>query len=541
MQKSKVNAAVFLLVSSVLAGCGGSESSTPPSSTQGSAIQGRSADPEIFELIEATVADIHLAFAGQKVQADGSALTCQELANLYVDRIGALDTAIIPEAGGLPLNSMVSINPLLQEQAAALDAKYQEDGLSGPLHCVPVVLKDLYDTYEFPTTSASATLEGSQPPDDAFTVKRLREQGALILGKASMTEYAYFTQSYNSQTLRIATPYDTTRDSGGSSGGTGAAIAANFGLTGTGSDTCASVRLPPSNNNLVGVRATVGLVSQDGLVPLSHTLDVGGPMTRTVRDAALMLDAMAGADPADAKTLAADRFQPDTYTKFLDKDALKGKRIGVLRSYGNTDAIGTDPAVVSTFNQALLDLEAAGATLVDPISFPDFQSLSIGLIPREFADHLDEYLASFDAPHPDTESVFLSGRAHPVIQALIGASLALRDTESADYQQTLARREELRKEVEALMDEKQLDALVYPPVLQPAMETGLVQGDNCEFGSTTGLPSIVVPAGFSQDNRPRPVGIEFLGKKWDESTLFGIAYAYEQKTMHRKPPEFYSN
>ena len=184
-------------------------------------------------------------------------------------------------------------------------------------------------------------------------------------------------------------------------------------------------------------------------------------------------------------------------------------------------------------------MEEAGAELVDPINLPDFESLSILLIPMEFADHLDEYLTSFDAPHPDTESVFLSGRAHPVIQALIGASLALRDTESASYQQTLARRNELREYVEQFMDDNNLDALVYPPVLQPAMETGLVQGDNCEFGSTTGLPSIVVPAGFSEDQRPRPVGVEFLGRKWDESTLFGLAYAYEQQTRHRRPPEFY--
>lgn len=523
----------------VLSACSGGSDSSPQTSTRTTQSGNSQTVTGEFKLLEATIDDVHKAFAGQLIQEDGTALTCVELANLYVNRISALDTAIIPGAGGLPLNSMVSINPLLQEQAQALDDAYAQQGLTGPLHCVPVILKDLYDTKEFPTTAASATLQGSQPPDDAFTVKRMREHGALILGKASMTEFAYFTQSYNTQTFRIGTPYDTTRDAGGSSGGTGASIAANFGLVGTGSDTCASVRLPPSNNSLVGVRSTVGLVSQDGLVPLSHTLDVGGPMTRTVRDAALLLDAMAGVDPADAKTLDATRVQPQTYTAFLDAGALKGKRLGVLRSYGGTDAIGTDPAVVATFSQALLDLQAAGATLVDPIDLPEFESLSILLIPREFADHLDEYLASFNAPHPDTRSVFLSGRAHPVIQALIGASLALRDTESAGYQQTLARRVELRKYVEDFMNENKLDALVYPPVLRPAMETGMAQGDNCEFGSTTGLPSIVVPAGFSEDNRPRPVGVEFLGRRWDEGTLFGLAYAYEQKTMHRRPPAFY--
>ena len=530
---------IVAIAALTLSACiGGSDSFTPTSARTAPSADTQGAVGE-FKLLEATIDDVHKAFAGQLVQEDGTALTCVELANLYVDRIAALDTAIIPQAGGLPLNSMVSINPLLQEQAQALDDAYAKQGLTGPLHCVPVILKDLYDTKEFPTTAASATLQGSQPPDDAFSVKRMREHGALILGKASMTEFAYFPQSYNSQTFRIGTPYDTTRDAGGSSGGTGASIAANFGLVGTGSDTCASVRLPPSNNSLVGVRGTVGLVSQDGLVPLSHTLDVGGPMTRTVRDAALLLDAMAGADPADAKTLDASRVQPETYTAFLDENALQGKRLGVLRSFGGTDAVGSDPAVVSTFTQALADLQAAGATVVDPIDLPEFESLSIMLIPREFADHLDEYLASFNAPHPDTRSVFLSGRAHPVIQALIGASLALRDTESASYQQTLARRTELRQYVEDFMNENKLDALVFPPVLRPAMETGIVQGDTCEFGSTTGLPSIVVPAGFSSDNRPRPVGIEFLGRRWDEATLFGLAYAYEQQTKHRRPPAFY--
>lgn len=535
----KVYPFVFL-TALALTSCGGSDSPGRTGANAGnSATAPQQSGTGQFSLLEATIADVHKAFAGELLQEDGTALTCVELANLYVDRIAALDTAIIPEAGGLPLNSMVSINPLLQEQAQALDDQYAKAGLSGPLHCVPVLLKDLYDTKEFPTTAGSATLAGSQPPDDAFSVKRIREHGGLILGKASMTEYAYFTQSYNTQTFRIGTPYDTTRDAGGSSGGTGASVAANFGLVGTGSDTCASVRLPPSNNSLVGVRGTVGLVSQDGLVPLSHSLDVGGPMTRTVRDAALLLDAMAAPDSADAKTLDATRVQPETYTSFLDTNALQGKRLGVLRSYGGTDAIGSDPAVVTTFGQALLDLQAAGATVVDPIDLPDFESLSILLIPREFADHLDEYLASFAAPHANTQSVFLSGRAHPVIQALIGASLAARDTESASYQQTLARRTELRNYVEDFMNENKLDALVYPPVLRPAMETGIAQGDNCEFGSTTGLPSIVVPAGFSADNRPRPVGVEFLGRRWDEGKLFGLAYAYEQKTKHRKPPAFY--
>lgn len=480
-----------------------------------------------FKLIEATVADVQNAFAQ-------GGLSCVELAQEYVDRIQSLDTFPALAAGGLPLSSIVSVNPQWREQAEALDASYARSGPVGALHCAPVILKDLYDTFDFPTTAASRSLEGSQPPDDAFSVQGLRRAGALILAKAAMTEFAYFTQSYNSQTLRIATPYDTTKDAGGSSGGSAASIAANFGLLGTGSDTCASIRLPPSNSALVGVRSSVGLVSQDGLVPLSHTQDVGGPITRTVTDAALMLDAMAGVDSADSRTQDPERRQPASYTSYLDKAGLKGKRIGVLRSYGGTAAFGDSTDVDAIVEQAIADMAAAGAQIVDPVELPEFRTVSV--IVQEFADHLDEYLGSFDAPRANTEEVFASGLVHPVIEALIGASLAARDTRSEDYLASLSRREEMREYVEAEMDRLNLDALVYPPVGAPAQETGSLQGSNCAFSATTGMPSIVVPAGFTDNERPLPVGVEIFARKWDESSLFALAFAYEQATLHRRPP-----
>lgn len=484
-----------------------------------------------FSLIEASVADVQAALARGE-------LSCVELAQAYVERIDALDRSGVPAAGGLPLNAIVQVNPHWREQAQALDAAAQaRGGLTGPLHCAPVLLKDLYDSDDFPTTAASRALSGSQPPDDATTVRRLRAAGALILAKAAMTEFAYFTQSYNSQTLRIATPYDSTRDAGGSSGGTAAAIAANLGLLGTGSDTCASIRLPPSNSSLVGVRSSVGLVSQDGLIPLSHTQDVGGPITRTVRDAALMLDAMAAPDPADPKTLDPERQQPASYVAHLKADGLRGRRIGVLRRYGETEAFGSDAGVNALMAAAIADLRAHGATVVDPVQLDGFESISVIL--QEFPDHLDEYLSSFQAPRRSTVEVFTSGQVHPVIEAIIGASLASRDTQSADYRARLARREDMRRYVEAEMDRLQLDALVYPPVGEPAQPTGVVQSSNCAFSATTGMPSIVVPAGFVAGERPLPVGLEIFGRKWQEATLFEIAYAYEQATRHRRPPAGY--
>ena len=512
------------LCSLLLAACG-------PSSPAGES--GTASEPVPFELLEARIEDIQAAWRGDQVDTDGEPLRCVELAERYLQRIETLDNHVDT---GLPINSMVSLNPQWQAQAEALDHAYAATGPVGPLHCVPVILKDLYDTDDFPTTASSLALAGSQPPDDAFTVARLRAAGALILGKAGMSEYAYWTQSFNSVSQRIGLPYDTSLDAGGSSGGTAAAIAANFGAIGTGSDTCASIRLPPANNSLVGVRSTVGLVSQDGLVPLSHTMDVGGPITRSVRDAALMLDAMAGADPADPRTQVPDRYQPASYVDALDAQGLAGRRIGVLRSYGGTDAFGDDADINAVMDQALADLAALGAEIVDPVELPDFVDISKTLIVQEFADHLDEYLASFDAPRANTEEVFASVLVHPFIEALVGASLLLRDTSSTRYQDLLAQREAVREYVEGQLDSLGLDALVYPPVQNAAQPTGQAQTDNCAFGSTTAMPSIVVPAGFTGDTPARPVGIEFFGRRWDESTLFTLAYAYEQATLHRRRP-----
>lgn len=510
------------------------------------------ATPRAFDLIEADIDSVHAALRA-------GTLSCSALVEAYLQRIQRYDRST---ANGLPLNSVLRLSPNAQADAAALDAAYARGGFVGPLHCVPVLLKDNYDTFDFPTTAASRSLDGLQPPDDAFTVQRLRAAGAVIIGKATMSEFAFWPQSHNSWTLRVGLPYDTSKDAGGSSSGSAAATAANLTLTATGSDTCASIRLPPSNNALVGVRSSIGLVSQDGIVPLSHFLDVGGPITRTVRDAALMLDAMAAADPADPSTQDAERRQPASYAAGLDANALRGKRIGVLRSYGGTDAFGSDPHVTRVMAQALSDLEAAGATLVDPLDLPDFEDLATLPILYEFHDQIGEYLAGVpNAPRKSLEEIIASGQVHPFIEALLVAAEGLSDTSSDNYLATKAKREPLRHYIEAEMDRLQLDALVYPPVRAAAFGTlveadlddflpdflanpGLSNGNinavmqlnNCGFGSSSGMPSIVVPAGYTTDTLPLPIGIEFFGRRWDEARLFQLAYAYEQRTHHRHPP-----
>lgn len=540
---NRLHTAFSLLALAGLVACGNSA----PSSGFGSAPTAR------FELLEASISDTHAALRA-------GTLSCTELVDAYLDRIARLDQST---AQGLPIHSVLSLAPNARAEAAALDALQARGGWAGPLHCVPMLLKDNFDTADFPTTAASRSLAGLQPSADAFTVKRLRAAGVVVLGKTVMAEFAFWPQSHNSWTIRAGLPYDTRKDPGGSSSGSAAAVAANFALAATGSDTCASIRLPPSNNSLVGVRSSMGLVSQQGIVPLSHFLDVGGPITRTVADAAKLLDVMAGVDAADPLTLDAERRQPASYTLYLRRDGLQGKRIGVLRSYGGTDAFGTDPHVNAVMAQALADLKAQGATLVDPVDLPDFELVTTTMILAEFKDNLEEYLAGVpNAPRTTLLQIMTSGQVHPFIQALISAGFAASDTRSDTYLANKAKREPLRQYVESEMDRLGLDALVYPPVKAPAFGTlveldveaflpefianpglgngnlnGVMQANTCDFSSTTGLPSIVVPAGFSTDTKPLPIGIEFFGRKWDEGRLFEIAYGYEQATKRRRRPE----
>ena len=483
-----------------------------------------------FQLEEATVSEINKAFGA-------GALTSEQLVELYLNRIDAYDDS---------LNSIITVNPDALEIARALDLERQTTGPRGPLHGIPVILKDNFDTFDLPTTAASLSLKNSIPLDDAFTVARLRAAGAIFIAKANLTEYASGGNTISSLGGQTLNPYDLGRTPGGSSGGTGAAIAANFAVLGTGSDTGQSVRSPASANSLVGLRPTIGLLSRDGIVPISFTQDTAGPITRTVADTALMLDAMAGYDPADPVTATSTGKVPERYTDFLDVNALKGARLGVV-----LDLFGQEPIhaeVNSVINAELEEMESLGATVV-PVSIPNFTELTTNLsvTSYEFKETLNAYFASLepDAPVKTIEELIASGLYDPSIKSSLEAAQAIESPlQNSEYLRRLQQREAFKETLLDLMDEYQFDALVYPHQQRLVAPVGEPQADrNGILAWGTGFPGFVVPAGFStpSDTAPIgiPIGIEFFGRPFSETTLISLAYSYEQGTQNRQSPTLF--
>ena len=478
-----------------------------------------------------TIAAVVRAFA------DGS-LTCRALIQGYLARIEAYDKQ------GPALNALITVNPLALAEAAAMDAAYRRDRSTvGPLHCVPVVLKDNFDTADLPTTGGSRTLAGSRPARDAFTVRKLRDAGALILAKANLQELAMGGNTVSSLGGQTRNPYDLTRTPGGSSGGTGAAIAAGLALVGTGSDTGQSIRSPASANNLVGLRPTRGLISRRGIIPVSVTQDEAGPITRTVEDAARLLDVMAGFDPEDAITAAGVGHVPPTYTAFLDRNGLRGARIGVLRAY-----FGTDPAhaeVNQVMERAIDALRASGATVED-VAIPGQEALTAGMTtgPFETRTALTAYLQSLGpaAPVKDLSALITAGQFHPSIGGqLKEADANVAGTGLPGYAAIFERRDRLRVAVLAAMARQRLDAVLYPHQRRLVAAIGDEQLErNGVLSNGTGFPAITVPAGFSAPSASAPlgvpIGVELLGREWSEGTLIRLAYGFEQATGHRKTP-----
>lgn len=507
---------------------------------------------KIFELEEATVADIHAAFAGEQRQSDGAPLTCVALYEQYVQRIAAIDNT--PQAGGLPVRAVLRINPSAKAAAAELDALYAADQGIGTrrLHCVPMLLKDNYDTFDHPSTSGSYSMLGHQPSVDAHAVAGLRAAGALILGKANQDEFAFTVMGTSGRGPLTRNPYDTRQSPGGSSSGTGAAIAANFAAIGTGTDTCMSIRFPSSVNGLVGIRPSVGLVSQHGIFPLTHSRDAPGPMARTLYDAVLALNAMAGADPRDPRTLEyahpALSERPDDYTRFLDTvgNGLAGRKLGFVRQFGTRDAAG-DGEHLTLIDAAIAEMEALGATVYD-VQFPEFVSVAASAMHYEWNDYFAQFEAEngYAAPRRcltalnpginrcrlPTDGILETGLVSPVALASVGAG-ALSDPTAPPDPALLQQHVDTRAYVEGLMDAwplpeggtVRLDALLLRPGSSPR---------TCDFGSSTQNPSVVVPVGQTSDGVPK--GIEILARKWDEPTALGIAYHYEQQTHWRTPP-----
>ena len=499
------------------------------------------ATAESFELTTATIADINKAF-------DSGALNSEQLVQLSLARIAAYDES------GPQLNAVMLLNPDAIETARALDAERREKGRRSPLHGIPVVLKDNFDTADMPTTAGSFMLKGSVPPDDAFLVRQLRAAGAVILAKLNMSEFAS-GDAMNSLDGPTYNPHDPARTPSGSSGGTGAAIAAAYASVGLGSDTGGSVRGPSAANGIVGLKPTLGLLSRDGIVPLALSFDTAGPMARHVYDVAVALGVMTGVDAADAATSgSAGRFEKD-YTQFLDADALKGARIGIAR-----DFMESDQEVDWIIEAALEAMRQAGAEVVD-VTLPDWLLEARGkfyraIRYREFRAQIKDYLATTEPQYPKTladlvkQSMTLTARREDgVIPNPSRWQLMMTEDESGeltDFDYLAVRDHALplvRAIIGGLMEAEKLDAIVYPtsPTRpervdpDPDPEGAPGSGESAVIlANLTGFPDLIVPAGFT--GRGLPVSISFLGPAFSEPRLLALGYAFEQQTQARRLP-----
>ena len=488
---------------------------------------------ESFQIEEATVTSIQQALRDKS-------LTCHALVQAYLDRIAAYDHK------GPSLNAILALNPHALIEADQRDADYARSGPVGPLHCIPLVLKDNYNTADLPTTGGSAALAGAQPKTDAFTVTRLREAGAIILGKSNMHELALAGTTVSSLGGQTLNPYDLTRTPGGSSGGTGAAVAANLALAGTGSDTVNSIRSPASANALVGIRPTKGLLSRAGIMPVSETQDAAGPIARTVSDAARLLEVMAGYDPNDPSTAWSVGNMPASYTPFLEHGSLRGVRIGLLKTM-----LGSRPEhqeVNTVIAAAVAAMQNEGAIIVE-VDDPALSAAKLNaendVQKYEFRGLINAYLASIpNAPAKSLADIIASGKFHkPSLENFLASAQAYQSgIEELDYHLRLLRNARTRDKLISLLAEHRLDAVVYPlqqRLVVPTSEAN--QADrNGILASVTGFPAITVPAGFSKPTVTAPLGVpigmDILGRPWSEGRLIQIAHGFEQATHFRKPP-----
>ncbi|MFF2018322.1 amidase family protein [Paenibacillus sp. NPDC058177] len=477
-----------------------------------------------FELLETTIADI------QKAVGQGK-LTYKQLTQMYLDRINKYDHQ------GVKLNAIITVNSDALKTAEAMDKERETKGIRGPLHGIPIILKDNYATADLPTTAGCLCLKDAIPTHDAEMVKKLKDAGAIVIGKSNLDEFASGITGASSLGGQTLNPYAPDRNPGGSSAGTGASIAANFALAGLGTDTGGSIRIPSSYNSLVGIRPTVGLTSRDGIIPLALTQDVGGPIARTVTDAAILLGTSSGYDANDVATAYGVGHSKTDYTKDLDVNGLRGARIGVA-----TELFGTKPEEMPTtnlMNAAVADIKKLGA-ITTPITIPNLAEIMKypSLSGYEFKSQLNEYLANYqpDAPYHTLTEIINSG------QFLKGneSTYKLRDTrdlESQEYKDIVLKRTKLTRDaLLKVMADNNLDAIIYPSTVQTTVPIGESSkaGNNNRLSPFSGFPAISVPAGFTSEGLP--AGMEFLGRPFDEATLIKLAYAYEQGTHNRKAP-----
>lgn len=482
------------------------------------------------DLLETTIAEMQAGYSDGRFSAEA-------VVDQYLERIDAYDD---------DLNAILHVNENARDRAGALD---ERDGFVGPLHGIPVILKDNQNTHDMPTTAGSVALSDSQPARDAFVVNQLREAGAIVLAKANLQELSFGVDTISSLGGETHNAYDLDRRPSGSSGGTAAAVAANLCAIGTGSDTCSSVRSPPAFHALVGLRPTRGLLSRTGVVPLSETQDTVGPITRTVADAAIMLEVMAGYDPDDPVTSrGVGRIPPGGYTAQLDGATLDGVRIGVARQLfgGQEPRADRDTASVTrVVDDAIERMRAAGATIVDPVEIESVDYVkSARVIRYEFARDVATYLAELGEAtrHSSLADIVETGLVTPHVEDRIRESGILDvDTDSVEtnvgYLRRLRRRARLRDRTLGRMIEHDLDALLYPPSTVPPVRIPAHQPFeemNCELAAHTGLPAIVLPAGYTDDGLP--VGLELLGTPFAESRLLEVAHAFERVAGIRRPP-----
>ena len=490
-----------------------------------------------FDPIEATASEIRSRYlTGQD--------TARSVIEQHLERIWEYEDE---------LEAIITVNSNALDRAEELDEKLASDGPVDPLHGMPILLKDNSDTADMPTTAGSVALMDSIPPDDATIVRKMREAGGIILAKANLHEYAFGYNTISSLGGVTRNPYDLERYAGGSSGGTAAGIAASLGVLGIGTDTGGSVRVPAAATNLVGLRPSTGLISRDGIVPLSLTEDTAGPITRTVAEAALFTDVLAGYDPADEKTAESVRrtphFKGKRYTDYLNETGLDSACIGVYREYvgpaedeDDEDVVADARRVEAVFDEALVEIEDAGATIVDPVEAPPDELVELANVDTgdEFNRDINEYLQTLDDDIPDTlEEIVESGEYAPALCETIREREEVDEDaidEDQEYLYGLSHRDDLQHFVLETMAVNDLDAIVYPTIRQtpPRIDSDDSWGGNAQLTPALEFPSMTVPAGFTEESLP--VSIEFMTRKFDEAQLFELTYSYEQASQHRQAP-----
>jgi amidase len=471
--------------------------------------------------------------------------TIRDVVEDYLERIAEIDKK------GPQLNSIIQINPDALKIAEELDKEMMAGKIRGPLHGIPVILKDNIDTHDkMPTTAGATALRNSYPKNDSWVARKLREAGAIIIAKSNLSEWANFRSKISSSGWsgvggQTKNPYVLDRNPCGSSSGSGVAVSANLCVLAIGTETNGSIVCPSNNNGIVGIKPTVGLISRSGIIPISFTQDTPGPMARTVTDAALCLGILTGTDPADKKTLGSDGSIQTDYTKFLKKDGLKGKRIGLLK-----DAMGFHHKVDTLMDQTVKWLKSQGAEVVElTFHFDDnIENASLLVMLYEFKDGLNNYFKGLgkDAPVKSLKELIAFNKSDSVElryfdQKLLEEAEEKGDLNSAAYKEALAKMLKGTREdgIDKLMSDNRLDAIMAPTGA-PAWKTDLIDGDlylggNSSLAAISGYPNITVPMGFISD---LPIGVSFFGRAWSEPILLEIAYAFEQGTKHRKPPKF---